>query len=108
MSGTGRFGEDTRYGAVPLETLESSPVKSNSPLSAFFFFFFYKCSPPTHTPREKSQPERCRPLAAHVSGRGESWRPVPLPRRARGIRGAEEPPGWSPAGGDSFSLNCAA
>lgn len=38
VSGNIRLGEDTRSGAIPLETLESSPVKPNSPFWALFFF----------------------------------------------------------------------
>lgn len=91
MSGNIRLGEDTRSGAIPLETLESSPVKPNS---SFWALFFFKKQPP---PREKSQPEGCHPRTAHVSGcvGRELAGPSPFPAALGGFGGAfqlESPP----------------
>lgn len=86
MSGTGRFGEDTRYGAVPLETLESSPVKSNSPLSAFFFFFFFINAVPPHThPVRKASPNAAGPSRLMCRGVGRAGGPSRFPAALGGF-----------------------
>lgn len=103
MSGNIRLGEDTRSGAIPLETLESSPVKPNS--SFWALFFFKKAAPPVRKASLKAA------IPARLMCRGvwgESWRGRPPSPPRSGD--SEEPSSWSPPprARDSFGLNYSA